>query len=282
MREATEHNDIYSPGPELSFCKDPIQRTTKSVVQILAYKAVSYIHLRLRRQVEWAESIPEDTPCIICTSHLTDYDVVIIADDMDSRTKEHTVIVSQATNLEIPWAKTFLKPLGEGKFLPISNRKAEQKIQGSEWDYDLTMKDYQAFERAVNNNNSLVIAWHRPTHDGKLPPESWIWGIITAYLTGKPLIPATVDHDKKLFAATLSYKQTLELPELTPEEDALLRHKVKNNERLHFSEPKSDTEDTLTKKITEAADALLDVYKDHYKKDETQWKKLLKYIKWAN
>ena len=167
----------------------------------------------------WIENIPK-WPAIFATTHLSDQDVLLAANSIRNHGKE-IWIGSQSTNFEAPIVAIPQRlAWWTWRFFPISSRKASKKIQGSEWDYSLQSEDFLRMSEAGKIWISMIIAWHRPTHDGKLPPKAGLWAVILAHRNQQPLIPCIVTG--KTFHTKLEFAPAIELTELTaPQRDVL-------------------------------------------------------------
>jgi hypothetical protein len=69
----------------------------------------------------------------------------------------------------------------------------------------------------------MVIAGHRPTHDGKLPVKkrAGIGAVILAHVSGTPLIPSVVTG--KTFKTSIEYAPAIGLTELTEDQKQVLQ-----------------------------------------------------------
>jgi hypothetical protein len=108
-------------------------------------------------------------------------------------------------------------------------------------------------------NKSLIIAWHRPTHDGNLPKSTGIWAIIVAFQTGKPLVPSVVFPGRP---PMMRYFPPMDLPILNEEEKEELKQWTKNIWKFSNTWVKNLLRNNgFHEKLKQAQWQLLDIYK---------------------
>ena len=161
-------------------------------------------------QIQWIENIPEWN-VIFATTHLDDQDPWIVTKNIHDQHRDIT-IVSQASNFNNPVINFASKLAGKDRVLPLSNFNVRNPIHGSSWGYKLKGSDFDRIASVATKGKDIIIAWHRPTHDGNLPEKAGIWGVIISHLTWKALVPSVV-HGRKL-----SYLSPLEISKLTDEQ----------------------------------------------------------------
>ncbi len=194
----------------------------------------------------WIENIPEWS-AIFATTHLSDQDVLLVANSVRNHGKELS-IASQSTNFEVPVVSIPQKLAGwKRHFLPISNIVSKEKDESwSRWRYSLKWEDMDNIVEAIWKDKNLIIAGHRPMFNNDLPRRAWVWGIIIAHLTGKPLIPSIVMPGKVI------YLDPIQLSQLTAEQKDNLKWWSKWNRKL--------SKEVLQILKTDA-EKLLDIYK---------------------
>ena len=141
------------------------------------------------KKIHWSENIPKET-AIFATTHLSDQDVLLVAQDLFRR-KKWPKIVSQSTNLE--WIVGIIPRMaGLDHFLPIENTLNWATIQWKRERYSLRSRDIANISNSLQNWWDIIIAGHRPTADGEFPRRWGIWAILLAHLTWAPIIPSIV------------------------------------------------------------------------------------------
>jgi 1-acyl-sn-glycerol-3-phosphate acyltransferase len=187
------------PQPSQELKKSP--ENLMKAIKFFMDRTISSLEVKGK---EHLKEIPKDKKVIIAPSHSTDFDLPLayyaLGDDFKLRFTHESTLNKFSVD---PLMAGAMRVYGKDNFLPIDYKKDTEGIhkKGS-----FNPDDYVAMKQAAEEGDTLLIAAHNNSHDGKMARNAGYADVYFAQLVDGVIIPTAVDIESKDPAVTLSNK----------------------------------------------------------------------------
>lgn len=192
------------PQPSQESEKSPEKKSPENLMKAIKFFIDRTINSLDIQGKEHLKEIPKDKKVIIAPSHSTDFDLPLayyaLGDEFKLRFTHESTLNKFTVD---PLMAGAMHVYGKDNFLPIDYKK---DTEGSHKKGSFNPDDYVAMKQAAEEGDTLLIAAHNNSHDGKMARNAGYADVYFAQLVDGVIIPTAVDIESKDPAVTLSNK----------------------------------------------------------------------------